>query len=127
MIKNLGAHTLIEGVETQEQFDFMKSIGCEMIQGYLIARPMPYLEGLDSIKKNGRTLETYEERLFNDEIGKIDILRQNPLQNVEHPDDDSALPLAVVVHEAGVWSFKYSWGMYNCSICCAETICEILV
>ncbi len=108
MIKNLGAHTLIEGVETQEQFDFMKSIGCEMIQGYLIARPMPYLEGLDSIKKNGRTLETYEDRLFNNEIGKIDILRQNPLQNVEHPDDDSALPLAVVVHEAGVWSFKYT-------------------
>ena len=108
MIKNLGSHTLIEGVETQEQFDFMKSIGCEMIQGYLIARPMPYLEGLDSIRKSGRTLETYEERIFNDEIGKIDILRQNPLQNVDHPDDDSALPLAVLFVEDGVWSFKYS-------------------
>ncbi|SHI70543.1 EAL domain-containing protein [Pseudobutyrivibrio xylanivorans] len=108
MIKNLGSHTLIEGVETKAQFDFMKSIGCEMIQGYLIGRPMPYLEGLDSMKKSGRTLETYDERIFNDEIGKIDILRQNPLQNVAHPDDDSALPLAVLVVENEVWSLKYT-------------------
>ncbi len=108
MIKNLGSHTLIEGVETKEQFDFMKSIGCEMMQGYLIGRPMPYLEGLDSMKKSGRTLETYDERIFNDEIGKIDILRQNPLQNVTHPDDDSALPLAVLVVENEVWSLKYT-------------------
>ncbi|SFO07409.1 diguanylate cyclase (GGDEF) domain-containing protein [Pseudobutyrivibrio sp. UC1225] len=107
MIKNLGTHTLIEGVETQEQFDFMKSIGCEMIQGYLIGRPMPYLEGLDSIKKSGRKLESYEDRLFNDEIGKVDILKQNPLQNVEHPDDESALPLAVLFVEDEIWSFKY--------------------
>ncbi|MBR5635484.1 MAG: EAL domain-containing protein [Pseudobutyrivibrio sp.] len=108
MIKNLGVHTLVEGVETQEQFDFMTSIGCELIQGYLIGRPMPYFEGLDCIKKAGRILENYEERYFYDELGKIDILRQNPLQNIENSENDHALPLAIVVIEKGVWSLKYA-------------------
>jgi len=30
-----------EGVETQEQFDFLEAHGCNTIQGYLIARPLP--------------------------------------------------------------------------------------
>lgn len=42
MAKNLGIHTLAEGVETEEQAAFLRSIGCEMIQGYLYGKPMPY-------------------------------------------------------------------------------------
>ena len=33
--------TLAEGVETDVQFNFLRSHGCDQIQGYFVARPMP--------------------------------------------------------------------------------------
>ena len=41
MAKWLGTPVIAEGVETMEQADFMKSIGCKYIQGYLYSRPVP--------------------------------------------------------------------------------------
>lgn len=41
MAKWLGMPVIAEGVETIEQADYLKSIGCYYIQGYLYARPMP--------------------------------------------------------------------------------------
>lgn len=38
---NLHLHVVSEGVETQEQAQMLKEIGCEMVQGYLFAKPMP--------------------------------------------------------------------------------------
>ena len=39
--KDLSIGITAEGVETKEQFEFLKSIGCDTIQGYYFARPMP--------------------------------------------------------------------------------------
>ena len=41
MAKRLGFETVAEGVETNEQFEYLKSIGCDCIQGYFLGRPMP--------------------------------------------------------------------------------------
>lgn len=35
---------IAEGVETEFQADYLKNIGCELIQGYFYARPMPVTE-----------------------------------------------------------------------------------
>ena len=40
----LGIDTTAEGVETQEQFDYMKKLGCNYIQGYLLSKPLPQVE-----------------------------------------------------------------------------------
>ena len=37
----LGMETLAEGVETQDLMDILEKEGCDMIQGYLISRPVP--------------------------------------------------------------------------------------
>ncbi|MDE5804008.1 MAG: bifunctional diguanylate cyclase/phosphodiesterase [Lachnospiraceae bacterium] len=41
MVSKLGYETVAEGVETQDQFDYMQQIGCNIIQGYLLGRPVP--------------------------------------------------------------------------------------
>lgn len=46
MAKTLGIRTLVEGVETRSQRDFLRSAGCDMMQGYLFSKPIP-LDGGD--------------------------------------------------------------------------------
>lgn len=41
MAKRLGLEIVVEGVETQEQYDYIRKLRCEMIQGYYFAKPMP--------------------------------------------------------------------------------------
>lgn len=41
MAKKMEIGTLCEGVETSEQADFLKGIGCDMAQGYLYSKPIP--------------------------------------------------------------------------------------
>ena len=41
LAKRLGVKSVAEGVETQQQADWLRRAGCQMIQGYLYARPMP--------------------------------------------------------------------------------------
>ena len=38
----IGMKTLCEGVETLEEAEFLKSVNCGRLQGYLIGKPMPY-------------------------------------------------------------------------------------
>ncbi len=44
MSHNLGMYVVAEGIETQEQFDLLRGINCDAIQGYFYARPMPINE-----------------------------------------------------------------------------------
>ncbi|WP_417584790.1 EAL domain-containing protein [Nitrincola sp.] len=41
MAHKLGIQVVAEGVETVEQADLIRSVGCDFIQGYLISKPQP--------------------------------------------------------------------------------------
>ncbi|MDO9227873.1 MAG: EAL domain-containing protein [Pseudomonadota bacterium] len=41
MARNLNLKVMAEGVETQEQLDFLRRQGCHAYQGYLFSRPVP--------------------------------------------------------------------------------------
>lgn len=40
MVKKLGFETVAEGVESREQCEYLKSIGCDCIQGFLLGKPL---------------------------------------------------------------------------------------
>jgi EAL domain-containing protein (putative c-di-GMP-specific phosphodiesterase class I) len=44
MAKDLKLKVVAEGVETAAQLTYLENIGCDMIQGYLISKPLPYAD-----------------------------------------------------------------------------------
>ena len=48
MARKLNISSVAEGVETQEDWDFLRQLGCDLAQGYFIAKPMPAEELLSS-------------------------------------------------------------------------------
>jgi EAL domain-containing protein (putative c-di-GMP-specific phosphodiesterase class I)/GGDEF domain-containing protein len=41
LVHNLGKKVIAEGVETQEQLEILKNMGCDNIQGYYFSKPLP--------------------------------------------------------------------------------------
>jgi EAL domain-containing protein (putative c-di-GMP-specific phosphodiesterase class I) len=41
MAKSLGMSVIGEGIETQQQLEFLKQNGCDVVQGFLLAKPVP--------------------------------------------------------------------------------------
>lgn len=52
MAQSLGHETIGEGVETAEQFQFLKENGCSQAQGYYFAKPLTGDAYLDYVKDN---------------------------------------------------------------------------
>jgi diguanylate cyclase (GGDEF)-like protein/PAS domain S-box-containing protein len=57
MAKSLKLRVVAEGVETVEQLEFLKNIGCQELQGYLISRPIPAEEFSRFIKDKPFSLD----------------------------------------------------------------------
>lgn len=51
MVKRLGYETIAEGVETREQFQYLRELECDMIQGYYMGKPMPAQGVADILEK----------------------------------------------------------------------------
>jgi sensor c-di-GMP phosphodiesterase-like protein len=51
MAKKLSLDVVCEGVETKEQVEFLRSVGCDYAQGYFYSKPIP-MEEFSSIMKN---------------------------------------------------------------------------
>ena len=101
MSKRIGVHTLAEGVETVEQLDFLKDIGCEKAQGYYIGKPMPYRECIDYLKEKGYVFESPSKRKYYHDIGKVNILSATPFKSIDKGGDDMSysegqIPIAFV-------------------------------
>ncbi len=41
MVKALGFESIAEGVEQEQQYKYLHSIGCDVLQGYLFSKPLP--------------------------------------------------------------------------------------
>ena len=83
MAKDIGIHTLVEGVETEEQMRFIRSIGCEKIQGWYYGRPMPLSDRETCIKEKGWTLEDRALKNYYNSLANIDFLTDESMALVE--------------------------------------------
>ena len=107
MAKEIGIHTVAEGVETEEQYRFLKVAGCERMQGYYFARPEPMKEWFASTKENCE-METEEDCYLYDEIGFVNIISPIPF-DLERSDSSPSIhgfetgqPVAVMSEMDGV-------------------------
>ncbi len=50
MAKSLGMDVITEGVERQDQVDFINKVGCYVIQGFFYDRPLPYEDFIKRLK-----------------------------------------------------------------------------
>lgn len=65
MAKWLDTAVVAEGVETKEQLRFLKSIGCDLIQGYYYSKPLPTAQ-YESFLKNREPRAVEQEEVFAD-------------------------------------------------------------
>ena len=107
MAKEIGIHTVAEGVETEEQYRFLKVAGCERMQGYYFARPEPMKEWFDSVGESCEA-ETEEDCYLYDEIGFVNIISPVPF-DFERSDSSPSIhgfetgqPVAVLSEIDGV-------------------------
>jgi len=56
LIHGLGHQVVAEGVETEDQIEVLKIIGCDSLQGYAIATPMDELRFIDWSKRGRSAL-----------------------------------------------------------------------
>lgn len=87
MAKEIGIKTLAEGVETKEEFEFLRDIGCEKIQGYYFGKPDVFENSVEHCTKKGLGLENRAMADYNDRIGDINFLTDKPLAVVEFDGD----------------------------------------
>ena len=56
MAKSLGFEVIAEGVETAEQFAFLRARQCDQVQGYYFSRPIPPAAFAELLRRGGKLL-----------------------------------------------------------------------
>ncbi|MGN0364083.1 MAG: EAL domain-containing protein [Bilifractor sp.] len=97
MAKEIGVQTLAEGVETQEQYEFLRRIGCEKVQGYLCGKPMDKHTFDQYMLDHHVESEQLRCRSYYDALSRIDYQSSQPLCVLE---DDGVTLKNIFTNEA---------------------------
>lgn len=109
MARKCGIGTLAEGIERQEQFDLMRRLGCERLQGYYFSKPVS-LDTIIERYKNGMGIgfENPIKDRFYDDLGKYNLNDPFSLDTGEgHIKVQKNLP-------CGILEFFNGDGFYKC-------------
>lgn len=107
MCKKMGIQTLVEGVETKEQYDFLKKINCEMVQGYYFGRPLPYDKFIVYCQDHHIRREPLEQRAYYEALSQVNSISEPSIALYEY-DGKSFTPL--FIHP------EYAFVMSKCAI-----------
>lgn len=75
MAKELGLHTLAEGIESLDDLSFLRNIGCERLQGHIFAEPMPLSRILEGLDQSLIIPEPERLRSYYDDMGRVNLVR----------------------------------------------------
>ena len=53
MARRLNLRTVAEGVETEQDLEMIRNLGCDVVQGFLVARPMPLNVFIEWLQEHG--------------------------------------------------------------------------
>ena len=113
MAKTLGIHTLTEGVETNEQREFLLNIGCEAQQGFYYSEALSKEALIEQIDQKPGILEKEEDEQYWDKIGRLNFVNPNPLKEYterwknRENDHVSSYDGSIALIECGREQFKY--------------------
>ena len=109
MAKDISMVTVVEGVETQEQVDFLRAIGCDRMQGYYFSKPLPYQDLLKVLRDKAIPFETEEDRQYYHEINRINLLSPSPFTILETGKEKrrDGIPLAILEKNGEEYNFIY--------------------
>ena len=79
MAKSLGILTLAEGVENEQQLEFLKSIDCGRIQGWYYGKPEPFSVVMEQMTRKGITSESDMERRIFSRVGLVNTVTEKPV------------------------------------------------
>ena len=83
-IKNLGYNVVSEGVETEEERDFVRYCGVDYIQGFLYRKPLSVDKYMDYLK-NICMKEEYQEKahVYDEKAGKVRVMEKSVLPSLQ--------------------------------------------
>ena len=96
---DLGIDTVCEGVETAEEAEFLREIGCSKLQGFHFCRPVPYEEILRRYEKGIQIgFENPEESDYFAAIGRVDLYDLTVIADKERAQQDyfNSLPVGIM-------------------------------
>lgn len=97
MAKRLGMRTLSEGVEKEDEYRYLREIGCSLAQGYLFSKPVPIGEFRENRTLRESGIETAADRLFYRDIGRVNLLdAADPVGHKRHETETPFLILETV-------------------------------
>lgn len=74
MAKRMGMLTLTEGVETEEEFAFLRQLGCSYAQGYLFSKPLPIREVFQDTRLASLGCESRPDGIFYRQVAQVNVL-----------------------------------------------------
>ena len=92
MAKHLRMQTVAEGIETRQQVDFLCSLGCDLIQGYYFARPMP----IDEFERHNGYDNTPS---VSEETVSEEVVSEETAEDITEPVSETVEPVAEEVIE----------------------------
>ena len=100
MAVGLGIETICEGVESEEQVEFLKEVGCSKIQGYYYSRPLS-IEQIFDLHSKGQLIgfENPEETEYYASLGKINLYDLSFITNSDgeiYNDFFNTFPMAIL-------------------------------
>ncbi|MEG1314673.1 MAG: diguanylate cyclase [Anaerovoracaceae bacterium] len=77
MAKWLTMPVVVEGAETVDQVVFLKSVGCDFVQGYYFAKPMP-VEDYENLIRSQEVFDSYNMEKSSNDFDMDTIFQSNP-------------------------------------------------